>query len=121
VNLLGFLVRGLVSDPNLDELKNNNNEFIQNEIATNEKINMRMNIIGFIVTVVFFFILFHFWNIGVVFASIIIMAGRLPDLLNEIKQGKKINQINVKKTALYYISAFLPWLALPLLYYSLFH
>ena len=49
------------------------------------------------------------------------MVGRLPDLLWDIKHGKKTDPNLMNKNALYYISAFLPWLAFPVLYYSLFY
>jgi len=48
------------------------------------------------------------------------MAGRLPDLLWEIEHGKKTDPKLMKKNALYYISVFLPWVAFPVLYYSLY-
>jgi hypothetical protein len=48
-----------------------------------------MNIIALILIIGFIYSLLHFWNIGVALSAIIIMAGRLPDLIWEIKHGKK--------------------------------
>lgn len=122
VNLLGFFVRGLFSDPKLDELKKNQKfEFLKKEVDNFQRANSWTNIISFLLLVVYLYLLFHFWNIGVVAAAVIIMVGRLPDLVWEIENGKKINPELMKKNALYFISAFLPWVAFPVLYYSLYH
>lgn len=124
VNLLGFLVRGLFVDPELDKLKRDSHEFIKHEIEKHERADMWINIIALIFLVVYFYALFHFWNIGVVLAAIVVMVGRLPELLWEIKHGERMTLANtklLKKNVWYYISAFLPWTALPILYYSLYY
>lgn len=123
VNLLGFLVRGLFSNPELDKLKQEGHEFIKHEIAKSERADKWINIIALILIIGYFYSLLHFWNMGVLLAAIIIIAGRLPDLVWEIKHGKKMtyaNAISLPQNALYFITAFLPWVALPVLYYSLY-
>ena len=119
VNLLGFLVRSLFVDPEINKIKEASNEFIKNEIEKLQRANKKINILALILIFIYFYLLFHFWNIGVVFAGIIIMIGRLPDLIWEIKHNKKVRPELMKKNALYYMSAFLPWLAIPILYFSL--
>ena len=119
-NLLGLFVRGLFSNPELDKLKQEGHEFIKHEIEKSQRADKWINIIAFILIFVFFYALFHFWNIGVVVAAVIIMIGRLPDLIWEIKHGRKTDPKLMEKNALYYISAFLPWVALPVLYFSLY-
>ena len=121
VNLLGLLVRGLFSNPEFDRLKQEGDEFIKQEIKKSQRADKWTTIIALVLNVAYFYLMFHFWNWGVLAAAIIIMAGRLPDLLWEIKHGKKISPRLMKMNALYYISAFLPWIALPVLYYSLYH
>lgn len=120
VNLLGFLVRGLFSNPELDRLKQEGHEFTKKEIEKSEHADKWINIIALISIVAYFYLLFHFWNIGVVLVAIMLMAGRLSDLLWEIKHGKKIDTKLTPKNALYYIDIFLLWGALPVLYYSLY-
>ena len=120
VNLLGLLVRGLFSNPELEKLKQESHEFIKHEIVLSERANKWINIIALILILVFFFLLFHFWNVGVVAAGVMIMVGRLPDLVWEIKHGRKTNLKLMKKNLLFYISAFLPWVAYPVLYYFLY-
>ena len=120
VNLLGLFVRGLFSNPELGKLKQEGHEFIKHEIEKSQRAEKWVNITALVLTIVYFYLLFHFWNIGVVAAAIILMIGRLPDLLWEIKYGKKTDPTLMKKNAMYYISAFLPWVALPVLYFSLY-
>ncbi len=122
VNLLGLLVRGLFPDPNLDKIKEETKlDFLKKEVEKSQRADKWMNIIALLLIVAFLYSLFHFWNLGVLAAAIIIMVGRLPDLLWEIKHGKKIDPKLMKKNAMYYFSAYLPWIALPLLYYSLYY
>lgn len=121
VNLLGLIVRGLFSNPELDRLKREEHEFIKQEIEKSQRADKWTNLIVLVLIFAYFYALFHFWNIGVVAAVAIIMVGRLPDLMWEIRHGKKIDPKLTKKDVMYYISVFLPWLALPVLYFSLYH
>ena len=121
VNLLGLFVRGLFPDPKLDELKKDTKfEFLKHEIEHSQRANVWTNITALILNIIYFYLLIHFWNIGVVIAVLIIMAGRLPDLLWDIEHGKKTDPKLMKHNALFYISAILPWLAFPVLYFSLY-
>lgn len=119
VNLLGFLVRGFFVNPDLEKLKKDGHEFIRQKMKKSDKLGKQMNLIGFLLIAAFLFVLFYFGNVGVVFSVIIIMAGRLPDLLREIRHGTKVDR-HVQKKLPYYFSSFLPWLALPVLYISLY-
>lgn len=121
VNLLGLFVRGLFSNPEFDRLKQEGSRVIKDEVQKSQRAGKWINITALVLNILYFYLLFHFWNIGVVIAAIIIMVGRLPDLLWEIKHGQRVNLQLMKKNALYYIASFLPWLALPVLYYSLYH
>lgn len=122
INLLGFLVRGLFSNPELNNLKEEGSDFVKNEIKKSERADKWINIFALIANIVFLYLLFHFWNFGVMLVAIMIMAGRLPDLLWEIKHGEKMTRAKanlLSKNILFYISAFLPWLSFPVLYYFL--
>ena len=120
VNILGFLVRGLFSNPELERLKQEGHEFIKNEIKKSEQTNNLINIIAVILFIAYLYTLFHFWNIGVMIAALVIMAGRLPNLLWDIKHGRKTDPKLMKKDFLFYLSSILPWVAFPVLYYSLY-
>jgi len=121
VNLLGYFVRGVFS-PDYDKLKQEQTlEFMKKEVGKIQRADKWITTIAFVLIITYFYLLFHFWSIGVVIAAVIIMVGRLPDLLWEIKHGKKTDPKLMKKNVLYFISAILPWLALPVLYFSLYH
>jgi len=124
VNLLGLFVRGLFSNPELDKLKQTGHEFIKHEIKKSQRADKLINTVAFVFIITYFYFLLHFWNIGVMLVAIIIMAGRFPDLLWEIKHGKKMTYSNANslpKNALFFITAFLPWIGLPVLYYFLYY
>lgn len=124
INLMGFFVRGLFKNPQIEELKSNGSEFIKTEIEKHDRADTKINIIALILLIAYFYLLFHFWNLGVVLVVIAIMAGRFPDLLWEIKHGKKLTYEETKNlphNTLFYITSFLPWVALPILFYSLYY
>jgi len=121
VNLLGFLVRGLFVNPELDRLKSEGSDFIKGEVEKSQRADKWINIIALILLIAYLYLLFHIWNIGVMLVAIILMAGRLPDLIWEIKHGRKIDKKTMPKNALSLITTFLIVVALPLLYYSLYH
>lgn len=121
VNLLGLFVRGLFSNSELDRLKSEGSDFIKSEIKKSQRADMWINIIALILIVIYLYLLFHFWNIGVMAVAITLMAVRLPDLLWEIKHGKKIDTKLLPKNALFFITTFLTWGMLPVLYYFLYH
>lgn len=124
VNLLGLFVRGLFTNSEILRLKKEGTEFIKNEINKSERIEKRINLMMFILILIYLFVLFYFWNIGVSLTAIILMVSRLPDLLWEIKNGKKITINEARKLPKdlnYYISFTLTILALPMLYYFLYH
>lgn len=120
VNLLGFFVRGLFSNPELDRLKSEGQEFIKREIEKSQRADRWINIIALILIITYFYLLFHFWNIGVMVVAIMFMTGRLPDLLWEIKHSRKVDK-TAPKNAWFYIDAILTFGALPVLFYSLYY
>lgn len=120
VNLLGFFVRGLFANPELDKLESEGSDFVKGEIKKSKRADKWINILGLILIIVYAYLLFYFWNIGVMAAAVILMATRLPDLLWEIKHGRKIDK-SAPKNALSYITTILGWCMLPALYYFVYH
>ena len=124
VNLLGLLVRGFFTNPDLEKLKSEGHEFIKQEIEKSQRADKWLNLVAFLLIVSYLYATFHFWNIGVTAVAFILMMVRLPDLLWEIKTGKKITASiarSMPKNALYLITTFFTWAALPALYYFLYH
>ena len=124
VNLLGLLVRGFFTNPELEKLKSEGHEFIKQEVKKSQRADKWINLLAFLLILGYLYATFHFWNIGVTAVALVLMIVRLPDLLWEIKTGKKITigvARSMPKNALYFITTFLTWAALPALYYFLYH
>ena len=121
VNLMGLFVRGLFTNPELDKLKSEGHEFIKNEINKFKHADKWLNIIALILIIAYFYILFYFWNIGVMAVAIMLMVGRADSLLWEIEHGQKTDTKLMPKNALYFIATFLILSAFPVLYFSLYH
>jgi hypothetical protein len=119
-------VRGLFTNPERDKLKaETKHDFIKEEIKKTERADKWLNLIAFLGIIGYLYATFHFWNIGVTVVAIALMLVRLPALLWEIKTGQELNRVasamSMPKNALYYITAFLTFAALPALYYFLYH
>ena len=120
VNLLGYVVRGLLWSPTSMEEKVA--EIVFKDIPDREPMtpifNFVITLVAFVFTVAYFFVLYHFWNIGLVIASGIIMLSRLPDLLWEIKNGVKVTRNTGPKLSSLLAMEFL--ITIPLVWYSLY-
>jgi len=125
VNLLGLLVRGFFTNPELDKIEaETKHDFIKEEIEKSKRADKWLNLIAFLGIIGYLYATFHFWNIGVTSIALVLMFVRLPDLLWEIKTGKKVTKSvaqEMPKNALYFITTFLTFAALPALYYFLYH
>lgn len=124
INLLGLLVRGFFTNPDLEKLKSEGHDIVKQEIEKSERADKWLNLVAFLGIIGYLYATFHFWNIGVTAVALVLMLVRLPDLLWEIKTGKKITTSiarSMPKNALYYITTFLTFAALPALYYFLYH
>ena len=125
VNLLGLLVRGFFTNPELDKIEaETKHDFIKEEIEKSKRADKWLNLVAFLGIIGYLYATFHFWNIGVTSIALVLMFVRLPDLLWEIKTGKKVTRSvarEMPKNALYFITTFLTFAALPALYYFLYH
>ena len=118
VNLLGYVVRGLLwSPPSIEPFEGTELEDIAKQSQITPKANFVMTLVAFVFTFAWFFVLYHFWNIGLVAAAGIIMLSRLPDLLWEIKHGVKVTKNRGPKLGYLFALEFL--LSFPLIWYSL--
>lgn len=69
--------------------------------------------------IVYFYILLRYWGLGVLVAAIMLMGARLPDLLWEIRAGKRITRQEGPRGAVAVLSTLLMWAALPVLWLAL--
>ena len=119
-NLLGLFVRGLFVNPEIEKLKTESHEFIKQEIKKYERAGKWVNVTAFLLIIVYLYLTFYFWNIGVTAVAVILMLARLPDLLWEIKTGKKVAIYSMPKNTFSFITTFLTWASIPALYYFLY-
>lgn len=81
-NLLGMVVRGMRTT----HTKNNEGDLIAMENISSRP-SIIMTIMFSVISVLYLYALYHYWNIGVLLAGLILMLTRLPDLLFEMRMG----------------------------------
>jgi hypothetical protein len=113
-NLLGIVVRGL-----RPTFKKDSDGNLVSIVDTSSSGSVIMTILFSAISIAYFFALYHYWNIGIMTAGLILMFSRLPDLLFEMKNGVKINATNMPKKTIDVVLNILSLLALPLIWYSL--
>ena len=113
-NLLGIVVRGMV--PSLIKDEHGNFQSIEEIYSLG---GIVITIISSLIGILFIYALYHYWNIGIAIAGVLLMISRLPDLLYEIKTGEKISFKNMHKRPIDIVCNLLSWGALPLIWYSL--
>jgi len=116
-NIIGFIVRSL-AQPSSNEYIND--QYIDIKISPQNRTNLFIAILFIIIAIAYFYLLYHFWNTGVTVSAAMVMFSRIPDLLHELKTGKKITFTSMPKKPIDYLMTFILWAALPLLWYSLY-
>jgi hypothetical protein len=120
INLLGLVVRGLVPAPNAREMEvRTTDPFVQELIARHKRANVGVTVFFAALGLVYLYALLRFWNIGVVGAAVMLMLGRLPDLLYEIRTGQKVKIYSAPKGLRGLLAVLLLWGALPVLWFAL--
>jgi len=117
-NLLGLFLRGLFSNPELDKLEKEGHELIKEEMKKNRRANTIVNIVALILLAGFLYLLFHFLNMFAVIAALILMAARTPDLICEIRFGKKIKETPLGWLG--FVTSILSWGSLPVFWYAIY-
>jgi len=120
-NLIGFIVRGLLwSPPSIDAPPDSPVHEVLS--GASKRMNVSNAVITFISIVLagaYLFALYYFWNVRLAVAGGLLMASRLPDLLWEIRTGKKVGRGRRPKGAIYILATIIIWAALPLIWYAL--
>lgn len=120
-NLLGFIARGLLWAPPPVDLPPDSpaHEILSGASKRMSAGNAVITLISIIVAVAYLYALFYFWNALLVVAAVLLMVSRLPDLLWEIRTGKKVTPQSRPKGASYTVITILMWVTLPLIWYAL--
>ncbi len=118
-----MVVRGFFQDVKLEELKKDEKtpSFIKQEIARGNRIGTGITIFFFIITVLFLYLLYHYLNIWAAVATLLLIFSRIPDLVWEIRNGKKVTKNNRPKGGLYLITDITILISLPILWWSLYN
>jgi uncharacterized membrane protein (Fun14 family) len=121
INLVGLLVRGLFSNPEMEKLATEGSDFIKKKVKEHQRAEKKVNFIALALIAVYLIGLFHFWNVGVVVVAVMIMAARIPDLVSEIKHGRQnIKHASMADNLLTILMLVIMFVALPVLWYALY-
>lgn len=118
-NLIGIVVRGFFTNPELEKLHEEAHHFIKNEIEKYNRTDKATTLVSGIILVAYLVFLGYFWNIGVVISALMLMLSRIPDLLMEIKTGKKNAWKNAPKDFTYVATTLMTYGSLVVLFFSI--
>jgi hypothetical protein len=119
-NLVGFLVRGLFTNPELDRLELEGHDFIKGVVRQHRKTEQTANVVALALVVAFLLALYHFWNVGVAIAAAMLMAARITDVIWELRHASKLRLRDMRQPALWLLNTLLSWMSLPVLWYALY-
>ena len=119
-NLVGLLVRGFYSSPKMDQLATESEPIVQELAQDHQRGQTRANVIALVLICAFLFALYYFWNVGLVVAALMMMASRVPDLIWELNNGRKLEVRDVRRPALWRLTTVLSWVSLPVIWYALY-
>lgn len=131
-NLLGGVVRGFFENPALRNLQDNMNadntgdirpelkEIINEDIDRQKKASHPVTLVFVLLTLLFFYGLYSLLGLIGVVAALLNMAGRLPDLLWEIRNGRKISTRDMPMGVLSIATTLILWAAFPLLWWAFY-
>jgi len=117
-NLLGMVVRGFFDFPSKNEIESYN-PILKKFAVSSKRTSIFVTILFTIIMIVFYYLLFYFWNIGVAIVAALLMIARLPDLLYEIRTGIKVTSKTGPKGVLNNIMLIIDWGALIVLWFAL--
>lgn len=116
-NLIGFLVRGFFTTLEMETIIAGD-EFLAGEHRRDQR---GLNIIASALIIVFVVALYYFWNVALVAAALMLMGARIPDLIWEIKRGRKLDGFEIKlQPRAYQLTNVVSWASIPVIWYALY-
>ena len=115
-NLLGMFVRGFfdkIDESGIDPI-------LHKEVKKINRAGNFTTILFIFLTIGYYYLLYHFWSIGVVLAAAMLMIGRVQDLLWEIRKGRKVTAKDYPKGIISIISTLFVWGAFVVLWFALY-
>jgi hypothetical protein len=111
---MGTVVRGLIPGYWKDK---DGTLFMREDISSFKSI--LTTLIFFFLGLIYIYLLYHYFNIWLVTAALILTITSLPDILFELKTGEKVNMKNMPKRTIDIFLSIISWLVLPLIWYAL--
>jgi len=120
-NLIGFIVRGLVWSTSPIDIEPDSPAYdvVAHEAKRITTANAALTIISIVITAAYLFLLFYFWNALLAIAAGLVMVARIPDLLWEIRTGRRAVRGSRPEGGIYLVGTILPWPTLVLVWYAL--
>lgn len=119
-NLVGMIGRGLLQPMVTPEEQAmaQEHEVLRAEVERTRRADRIVTIVVVALTVAFLVFLSSVWNIGVAIAAAFVMLSRVPDLIWEIRSGRKIDRAAMPKGRVYQSANLLNWVAIPVLWFA---
>lgn len=120
-NLVGMIGRGPLQPIVTPEPQaiGREHDFLRAEVEGTRRADRIVTILFVALTVAFLVFLANVWNIGVAIAAAFVMLSRVPDLIWEIRSGRKIDGATMPKGRVYQSANLLNWVAIPVLWFAL--
>lgn len=122
-NLLGMIVRGLYINKQMLSIVLAKDGDTPKDVERKVKqfVDPKKTILFIAITLVFYYLIYIFLGLLGVIVALLIMAGRLPDLIWEINNGRKISGGDSYDGFLFYASTLLGWAAFPVLWVAIYN
>jgi len=119
-NLIGMFVRGFFTE-DTEELRKELHPSMHEELHKLKRADFGATVLSFILIAIFLYLLFKYVNTWALFAALLLMVGRIPDLIWEIKHGRKVTKTDRPKGILYTITGVMDWLAFPVIVWAIYN
>jgi hypothetical protein len=120
INLTGLIVRGFFfSPPQIDAPTDRVAELFKKESRRMTISSRVVTFFALILAVLLIWSLYYYWNIWLAVAGSMLMVSRLPDLVLEIRNGRRVTRSDAPKGMVYMLGIILDIVALPIVWYAL--
>jgi len=118
-NLTGMVVRGFFcQDTDFEDFlkKGKPRPYANMKISMGGRVDKGTTILFFIITVLFLYLLYRYLNIWAVVAALLLTFSRIPELLWEIRNGRKVTA-NDRPKGRFYLITDIMMLIIPLIFW----
>jgi len=123
-NLTGMVVRGFFCrDTDFEDFlkKGKPRPYTKMKISIGGRIDKRITILFSVITILFLYLLYRYLNIWTVIAALLLIFSRVPDLIWEIRNGRKVTANDRPKGGIYFVTDIAILLAPLLFWWSLYN